>query len=195
MLASITPLGERSRGSSWNVTATAFVIGAVVAGGLAGAALGALGSLLPGGAHARAVALAAVLAAALLFDATPLRRGLPSTRRQVNEDWLGRYRGWVYGIGFGAQLGVGVVTIVTTAMVYAAVACALLCPSVAAGALVGVCFGAVRGLSLLPARRARDPASLVALHRRVQKLERPVRNVTTWLELLVLVAVLGALPW
>jgi hypothetical protein len=195
MLASITPLGERSRGSSWNVTATAFVIGAAAAGGLAGAALGALGSLLPGGEHARAVALAAVLAAALLFDATPLRRRLPSTRRQVNEDWLGRYRGWVYGIGFGAQLGVGVVTIVSTAMVYAAVACALLCPSVAACALVGVCFGTVRGVSLLPARRARDPGSLVALHRRVQELERSVRTVATWLELLALVAVLGALLW
>ncbi|MGO9790111.1 MAG: hypothetical protein ACLP8S_11665 [Solirubrobacteraceae bacterium] len=180
------------------MTATAFVIGAVLAGGLAGAALGALGALgalLPGDEQARAVALTALLAAALLLDATPLRRRLPSTRRQVNEDWLGRYRGWVYGIGFGAQLGMGVVTIVTTAMVYAALACALLCPSVAAGALVGVCFGAVRGLSLLPARWAQDPASLAVLHRRVHELERPVRTVATWLELLALVAVLGALLW
>jgi MFS family permease len=192
MLASITPLGERSRGSSWTVTATAFVIGAVVAGGLAGAALGALGSLLPGGEHSRAVALAPVLAAAVLFDATPLRRKLPSSRRQVNEDWLGRYRGWVYGVGFGAQLGV---TIVTTAMVYAALACALLCPSVAAGALVGVCFGTVRGLSLLPARRARNHEALVALHRRVREFEKPSRTIATWLELVLLVAVLGALLW
>ncbi len=195
MLASITPLGERSRASSWNVTATAFVIGATVAGGLAGGMLGALGSLLPAGEHARAVTLAGVLAAALAFDATPLRRRLPSSRRQVDEDWLGRYRGWVYGIGFGAQLGVGVVTIVTTALVYAALACALLCPSVSAGVLVGICFGGVRGLSLLPARRARDPGSLVALHRRVQELERPARTVAICLELLALAVVLGALLW
>jgi hypothetical protein len=141
------------------------------------------------------VALAAVLAVAVLFDVTPLRRHLPSTRRQVNEDWLDRYRGWVYGIAFGAQLGVGVTTIVTTAMVYATLACALLCPSVAAGALVGVCFGAIRGLSLLPARRAQDPGSLVALHRRAGRLERPVRTVATWLELLAFAAVLGALLW
>ena len=36
-------------------------------------------------------------------------------RRQVNEDWMARYRGWAYGAGFGLQLGLGVVTIVTTA--------------------------------------------------------------------------------
>jgi hypothetical protein len=58
-----------------------------------------------------------------------------------------------------------------------------------------VCFGAVRGLSLLPARWAQDPASLAVLHRRVHELERPVRTVATWLELLALVAVLGALLW
>ena len=195
MLASITPLGERSRGFSWNVTAAAFVIGAIAAGGLAGAALGALGTLISGGELARGVALAAVLAAALLFDVTPLHRRLPTTRRQVNEDWLHRYRGWVYGIGFGAQLGVGVVTIVSTATVYAALACALLCPGAAAGALVGVCFGGVRGLSLLPARRAQDPASLLALHRRVRELETPVATVATSVELLVLAALLGALLW
>lgn len=195
MLASITPFGERSRGSSWRVTATAFVLGAVTGGAALGAALAGVGSLLPSGTHARSIALAAVLVLALLLDATPLRRHLPTTRRQVNEDWLGRYRSWVYGVGFGAQLGVGVVTIVTTALVYAALACALLAPSVAAGAIVGACFGGVRGLSLLPARRARDAASLVALHRRTGELERPVRTAVGSLELITVLVVLGALVW
>ena len=63
-----------------------------------------------------------LLAAALVVDVSPLRRRLPTTRRQVNEDWMGRYRGWVYGGAFGAQLGSGVATIVTSAAVYAAVA-------------------------------------------------------------------------
>jgi hypothetical protein len=195
MLASITPLGERSRGSSWNVTVSAFAIGALGAGALGGAALGALGSLLPGSEHARAIVLIAVLAVTAGFDATPLRRRLPSSRRQVNEDWLGRYRGWVYGVGFGAQLGFGVVTVVTSGAVYAAVACAVLCPSAAAGALVGLCFGAVRALSLLPARRARDPESLVALHRRLQELDGPTRLATSGLEVLLLLAVIGAATW
>src|ERR1035441_2624322 len=191
MLASITPLGERSRGSSWNVTATAFVIGAAAAGGLAGAALGALGSLLPGGEHARAVALAAVLAAALLFDATPLRRRLPSTRRQVNEDWLGRYRGWVYGIGFGAQLGVGVATIVTSAAVYATAATAPLCSDPLIGALIGAIFGVLRALSLLPARTVHDVGALGALHRRLGRAEDEVRRAVALLEIVVFVVVVA----
>src|SRR6478609_6746597 len=114
MLASITPLGERSRGFSWGVTASAFAVGAVGAGALAGAAAGAVGSLAPDGTW-RDIAALALLALALVVDASPLRRRLPTTRRQVNEDWLTRYRGWVYGIGFGAQLGTGLATIVTSA--------------------------------------------------------------------------------
>ncbi len=176
MLASITPLGERSRGFSWGVTASAFAAGAVGAGALAGAALGALGSLAPAGTWRNAAALA-VIVLALAVDLTPLRRHLPTTRRQVNEDWLTRYRGWVYGVAFGAQLGTGVVTIVTSAAVYAAALGAVLCGTVASGALVGAAFGAVRALSLLPARRATDPAALARLHERVGRAEAPSRRV------------------
>src|ERR1700759_4443584 len=153
MLASITPLGERSRGFSWGPTASAFAVGAVVAGAVGGAAGGALGSLAPSG-RWRDVAALVVLVAALAVDASPLRRGLPTTRRQVNEDWLTRYRGWVYGIAFGAQLGTGLATIVTSAAVYAAVLGAVLCGTAAAGAAVGATFGVIRALSLLPARVA-----------------------------------------
>jgi hypothetical protein len=174
MLASITPLGERSRGFSWDVTASAFAVGAVGAGALAGAAGGALGSLAPGGTWRDVVALA-LIALALAVDASPLGRHLPSTRRQVNEDWLRRYRGWVYGVAFGAQLGAGVVTIVSSAAVYAAVLGAGLCGTPAAGAAVGGAFGAVRVLSLLPARVARDPGGLVRLHHRLGHAEAPAR--------------------
>ncbi len=175
MLASITPLGERSRGFSWGVTASAFAVGAVGAGALAGAAAGALGSLAPDGTW-RDIAALALLALALVVDASPLRRRLPTTRRQVNEDWLTRYRGWVYGIGFGAQLGTGLATIVTSAAVYAAALGALLCGTVAAGAAVGATFGVIRALSLLPARVATDPAGLVRLHDRLGRAEAPARR-------------------
>ena len=102
---------------------------------------------------------------ALAFDATPLGRRLPTTRRQVNEDWMARYRGWVYGVAFGAQLSVGVATVVTSAAIYAAALGALLCGTAAAGAAVG------RGLRRHPravaARRPprADPDGLVRLHR------------------------------
>lgn len=193
MLASITPLGERGRGSSWNLTATAFAVGAVGAGALGGAALGAIGSLLPDGAEWRAVSLAAVLLVALLFDATPLCRRLPTTRRQVNEDWLVRFRGWVYGISFGAQLGVGLATIVSSAAVYATVASALLCANPLAGAAIGASFGSIRALSLLPARDVRDPAALFAFHQRLVRFEPGARRVVVAGELIALIAVIGVL--
>jgi MFS family permease len=172
MLASITPLGERSRGFSWGLTASAFAAGAVGAGALGGAIGGALGSLAPSGTWRDGVAIG-VLAAALVIDATPLRRRLPTTRRQVNEDWMRRYRGWVYGLAFGAQLGTGVSTIVTSAAVYAMVLGTLLSGTVGAGAVVGAAFGVVRALSVLPARAVTDPASLTRLHARLEHAEPP----------------------
>jgi hypothetical protein len=191
MLASLTPLGERSRGSSWRVTATAYAIGAIAGGAAGGAALGALGMLLPAGAGWRSVALALVLAVALVIDATPLRRRLPVTRRQVDEDWMTRYRGWVYGVGFGAQLGVGFTTLVACAAVYATFASELLAPTPGIGALLGVVFGAVKALSLLPARAGRDRFSLLALHRRLARLEPAAAGAVIAGELLALVVVIG----
>jgi len=193
MLASITPLGERSRGFSWRVTATAFAIGAIGAGSAAGALVAALGSLLPGDAAWRAVALLAVLAIAFLYDATPLRERLPTTRRQVNEDWMTRYRGWVYGVAFGAQLGVGVATVVTSAAIYAGCAVVVLCGKPAVGAAIGAVFGLVRAMSLLPARRARDRKGLVELHRLLRAIEPYARRATPMLELLLAALVIASL--
>lgn len=192
MLASITPLGERGRGFSWRITAAAFSLGAVAAGTLAGAALGAAGTLVPGGAW-RAPALLAVLAVALAFDATALRHRLPTSRRQVNEDWLHRYRGWVYGSAFGAQLGVGVATIVTSAAVYATAIGAALAGSAAAGALIGGAFGLTRAASLLPARTARDPAALARLHRAAAALEPQARCLVVGAEVLAAALLTGVL--
>jgi hypothetical protein len=173
------------------VTASAFALGALAAGAVAGALLAALGSALPGGSQWRALVLAVVLAVALLYDATPLRARLPSSRRQVNEDWMARYRGWVYGVAFGAQLGVGVATIVTCAAIYATAAAALLSGDPAIGAAVGATFGAVRALSLVPARRARDGEGLRELHRKLGALEFPVRRATPVVELALVALVLG----
>ena len=61
------------------------------------------------------------------------RLRVPGPRRQVNERWLDEYRGWVYGLGFGAQLGLGVTTIVTSAATYVALFAALLSGTPAAG--------------------------------------------------------------
>jgi hypothetical protein len=175
MLASITPLGERSRRQRWTVTVGFLAAGAVAAAAASGAFLAGVGELVHPGARASLVALAAVLAIGLLLD---LGTRLPTHLRQVDERWLHLYRGWVYGLGFGLQLGVGAATVVTTSTVYVTLAAELLAPSVAWGTAIGVAFGAARGLTPLLTARVDSPARLAALHRRVHALERPMTQVT-----------------
>ncbi len=43
---------------------------------------------------------------------------IPIHRRQVNERWLDQFRPWVYGAGFGWQIGSGLATYVVTPAVY-----------------------------------------------------------------------------
>jgi hypothetical protein len=88
------------------------------------------------------------------------RVAVPSTRRQVNAYWIGRYRGWVVGVGFGFQLGLGIGTIVTTAAVYGTLLAAFLTADPLAGAVVGAVFGLARSVAVLPARRVRSSAEL-----------------------------------
>ncbi|MGI9659651.1 MAG: hypothetical protein ACR2OD_12135, partial [Gaiellaceae bacterium] len=118
MLGSITPLGERGRGQPYLWTMAFFLVGSAGAGAALGAALGVVGSQL-GGLESIALALlAGAVVLGLALDLGALRLRLPTVRRQVDETWLTRYRGWVYGAGFGVQLGLGVATIVTTSLVY-----------------------------------------------------------------------------
>lgn len=158
MLTSITPLGERGRGNRYAVTLTAYVVGALLGGATTGVVLGAIGSLLPT-LPALLLAGAACLAAAL----ADLRGWLPIGRRQVDEDWLTRYRGWVYGLGFGYQLGLGVVTIVTSAATIAVLALALLTQSVLGGLAAGLVFGGARAVPALLLGRAASHAELRSL--------------------------------
>jgi hypothetical protein len=147
----------------------------VAAGAALGALLGALGSLVftDVAGSLRLGLLAAVLVVGLALD---LAGRLPGPRRQVNEDWLRRYRGWVYGAGFGGQLGIGVVTIVTTSLVYATLLAAFLSADAGLGAVVGGVGGAARGLSLLAGARVTAPDDLVRLHSRLGTWQPRVRS-------------------
>jgi hypothetical protein len=95
---------------------------------------------------------------------------LPSSHRQVNEDWLGRYRGWVYGSGFGLQLGAGVATIVTSATVYLTLVAEFLVGSALVGALIGATFGIARAAPLAVRGRARSHQQLIISHSRLLAL-------------------------
>jgi hypothetical protein len=193
MLASITPLGERGRRSVWGVTILAFLLGATVAGSALGALVGAAGHLVLSGVgpHPRLAALAAVLAAAICLDLRP--GSAPGPLRQVNERWLDEFRGWVYGLGFGAQLGLAVTTVISSAATYVAVAAAFLTGDVARGALVLGCFGAIRGITPLAAARVRRPDQLLTLHARVERWRAPsVRAGVIVLGGLLVLAVVGS---
>jgi len=179
MLTSITPLGERGRGSRWAATIVALALGSALAGAAGGLAAGAAGDLALGGLSAsiRLAILGALLAAGLALDLGIGGGPLPGPRRQVNEQWLGAYRGWVYGIGFGLQLGLGVATIVSASAVYATFAAAALSAAPLAGAAIGAVFGLLRAATLLAARRVRSPAALHDLGRKVERWRRPARGI------------------
>lgn len=176
MLTSISPLGERGRHNRWSTTVMWYLIASTVVAAAIGAGLGEIGAALGLPAPVRAVAWIILAVATVLADAH--RLPLPTWRRQVNEDWLGRYRGWAYGAGFGAQLGAGVVTIVTTAAVYLTMAAEVAAGSPLAGAVIGAAFGLARGVPILGGAGAYSFSVLMSRHRRLMEMESPARQAT-----------------
>ena len=176
MLSSISPLGERARNSRWWLTTTAYVAGSLAGGLAVGALAGLLGGLVPDDVRGSAWALgvvAALLVLGLALDLPVGGRSLPSWRRQVDVRWLDEYRGWVMGLGFGAQLGFGLVTIITSATTYAVVLFAGLAGQVGPGLVIGGTFGLVRALPSVLMRRVRDRAALHAVFSRVERWAIP----------------------
>ena len=166
MLSTITPMAERTRGRHWWVTVGWFVAGATI-GGIGLGVLGAVGALGvsaigPTPTTALALAVAAALAAAAM-DLGVAGPELPHHRRQVDELWLDHYRGWVYGLTFGAQIGSGLATYIMTAGVYLTVVLATLTGEPAAALAIGTLFGFARGLAILLGLRLTDPRSAAAV--------------------------------
>jgi hypothetical protein len=171
MLASITPLGERGRQRKWSTTATAYTIGAGAGGATTGALFGVVGLAVASSVESVAGwILIIALALAALFEMGWMPVKLPTNQRQVNEDWLDEYRGWVVGLGFGYQLGTAFVTIVTSASVYVTFLAAALTGSVWGGVTIGAVFGLARAFPLLAVRKVTTPQSLASVHRRMDAL-------------------------
>ena len=184
MLSSITPLGERGRDNRWWLTVAAYVVGSALGGAAIGLALGALGEVTlrilppdPVSIRVRLVALALVAAAGAVADLGLAGAHVPTIRRQVDEQWIGRYRGWVYGAGYGFQLGAGIATIVTSAIVWVALVAIVLATSWVTGLVLGLVFGVVRSLPVLLTAPVRSPAALHDLHRRNQRWARAAASL------------------
>jgi len=188
MLSQITPVAEAGRRQKFGRTAAWFVAGSVV-GGLTLGALIALGAAVVAatGAGESAVLAITVVASisAALVDGRVLGAGPPFLRRQVNEDWLSKYRSWVYGGGFGWQIGAGITTYVMTAAVPLMIVLGALTGMPWAGVAIGAAFGLTRGLAVLTGARVRNPTALYALHRRFDALAEPVRRAVIGVQLAV----------
>lgn len=176
MLSSISPLGERARNSRWWLTTAAYVVSSLAGGVLVGALAGGLGSLVPSAWRTSPWTLAlaaALMVAGIVVDSRSGGHGVPSWRRQVDVRWLDEYRGWVMGLGFGAQLGFGLVTIITSTTTYAALLLAVLTGNVWAGLAIGGVFGLVRALPSVLMVRVRDRSALHAAFIRVERWAKP----------------------
>lgn len=173
MLSSITPLGQRGRGMSWKRTVVAFWIAAIVSGFAVFAAAGLIGEFL-GFDSVAPWGVIVVIVVAAIFDLVGAKP--PGPLRQVDEDWLGRYRDWVLGLGYGAQLGAGLVTIIPSYGTWAVLTVALITGFPLAG-LLGVAFGVGRSLILLTARKVTSPSDLVERMQRFAGFEPRARWV------------------
>jgi len=193
MLSQITPMAEAGRQQKFARTASWFVAGAVLGGVTLGAAIagGAIALDAAGIGHNTALALtagAAFIAAAV--DAKLFGFGPPFLTRQVNEAWLSKYRAWVYGGGFGWQIGAGVTTYVMTAAVPLMIVVGALSTNAWGALAIGALFGLARGLAVLLGARLHTPAALLAFHRRFDAWGEPVGRAVIGVQLAV--AAIGA---
>jgi MFS family permease len=185
MLSSLTPLAERGRGHRYRTTVAWFIVGGLIGGCALGATAALFALALRAVGPSNDVALGVVALAALIAFTSDLELfgfRLPIHHRQVNERWLDQFRAWVYGVGFGFQIGMGLATYIMTAALYLLVVLAALSQSVVIALTLGAVFGFVRGLAVLLGRTITSPETLRSFHRRFSAVGPQVRLVTIAVE-------------
>ena len=199
MLASITPLSEAGRGHRFRATAAWYVVGSILGGASLGLCVaGATVAVDAISLTSREVILVALGASAVAM-ASDARLGgfhLPVHHRQVNERWLDSLRPWVYGAGFGWQIGAGLTTYIMTAAVYLMIVLAALVRQPWFGFAFGVLFGLVRGLSVCLGRHITSAEALREFHRRFFEWGPRIGRITVAVEVMAigLFAILLS-PW
>jgi hypothetical protein len=197
MLASISPVGEASRHQRWTLTVIAYLLASTAGGLSVGAIAGAIGAGVTAvtarpSTGAVVMALSGLGLLAAVIDLRPSPMPLPSWQRQVDERWLTAYRGWVYGAGFGAQLGGAVFTRIPTATTHLWLVAAAATFSPTLGGLVGATFGTARAAPLLLTRALRDPARLHRFHARMEERATTARRGASAAVLVTVAATLVA---
>src|SRR2546430_4234247 len=107
MLGSITPLGERGRGSRWWLTVTAYLLGSTLGGVAFGGGLGLAGSSFASRmtVAARLAALAVAVLAGGPLGLRGVRLPRPPVPRQRRQGWRAGGPGGGLGFGVGPPLG------------------------------------------------------------------------------------------
>jgi len=191
MLSQITPMAEAGRHQKFARTAGWFIAGAALGGAMLGSAIAAVAIALGAAGLGQTAAIALISGcaiAAAAVDANLLGFRPPFLCRQVNEEWLSKYRAWVYGGGFGWQIGAGITTYVMTAAVPLMIVVAALTANPWAAVAIGTGFGLARGLAVLIGARLHTPAALIEFHRRFDAWGEPVRQIVIGVQLAVAVA-------
>lgn len=194
MLSTITPMAEAGRGHSFRSTSVWFVIGSVAGGLTLGGVMAGIALIVASLEATSTVALWIAAAAALVAAASDGRVAgfhLPGHDRQVNERWLDRYRSWVYGAGFGWQIGVGLATYIMTAGVYLLILMGGLSAKPWTAVALGGLFGVVRGLAVYLAAGLDSGENLLSFHARFESWREPVRQSMIVLQALVAVVAAG----
>lgn len=170
MLGTVTPLGERARGNRYSVTAGFLIVGAVI-GGVTVAILVWMLRIAVGADPHPSTSLSILFVASLLAVLIDLKPGASSNlglKRQVSEEWVYTYKGWAYGLGFGIQLGAGVLTIVSSAQILLALLAASIAPTLGGVAMIGGLIGVTRGAPVLMTSHVSSPDGLITLGRQVE---------------------------
>ena len=149
MVETIGPSGHTGGRRTTSAALAAFVPGALAGGVATFASLAALGGLVHGAGGRAAYAVAAVIA---LLAAVAEARGLPivpQVRRQLPEHWRRVMPMPMAAFLYGILLGLGFTTFVLSFGVWALAGISLAVGDPAAGAAIGLAFGAGRAIPVL----------------------------------------------
>lgn len=195
MLSTITPVAEAGRGHTFRSTSRWFVIGSVGGGLTLGTLMAGIATLVDRLGTSPSMALWIVALASLLAAASDGRLAgfhIPGHDRQVNERWLDRYRSWVYGAGFGWQIGVGLATYIMTSALYLLILIGGLTAQPVIAIALGALFGLVRGLAVYLAAGLDSTERLLSFHSKFESHRETVRQSTILILAVVPVAAVAA---